>query len=87
MFISALFISVSVGRAENIPLPRNSVDFISSGESFHWFDKEAFFREIDRVLTPGGCVAVYLYGRIMPWVEGDDARNVKMKEVVNEVRI
>ncbi|XP_033642475.1 putative methyltransferase DDB_G0268948 [Asterias rubens] len=73
-----------VGRAENIPLPRNSVDFISSGESFHWFDKEAFFREIDRVLTPGGCVAVYLYGRIMPWVEGDDARNVKMKEVVNE---
>lgn len=42
------------GRAEEIPLPDNSVDTVLVGHAFHWFDADAAFAEISRVLRPGG---------------------------------
>lgn len=43
------------GSAENIPLPDNHVDLaISRGSVFFWEDQVAAFREIERVLKPGG---------------------------------
>ncbi len=60
------------------------MDLITCGASFHWFAKDAFFAEIDRVLKPCGCVAIYSYTGLLPWVEGDDAKNAKMEQVVDE---
>ncbi len=44
--------------AENTTLPPHSVDLITAGQSFHWFDRAAARREFARVLKPGGLVAL-----------------------------
>ena len=46
------------GTAERIPLTDASVDAVTVGQAFHWFDADAALREIRRVLTPGGGVAL-----------------------------
>ena len=48
------------GRAEDIPLDPGSVDLvISTLSSHHWDDPVAAFREIERVLAPGGQARIY----------------------------
>lgn len=46
---------ILAGNADAIPLPDNSVDLaISRGSIFFWNDHAAAFREIERILKPGG---------------------------------
>ncbi|HEY7004408.1 MAG TPA: methyltransferase domain-containing protein [Gaiellaceae bacterium] len=42
------------GTAEAIPLPAGSVDAVTVGQAFHWFDGDAALAEIHRVLRRGG---------------------------------
>ena len=51
------FVSLD-GRAEDIPLANASVDFVTAGQAFHWFEPRATRREMNRVLRPGGQVAL-----------------------------
>ncbi|MDQ3929373.1 MAG: class I SAM-dependent methyltransferase, partial [Chloroflexota bacterium] len=46
------------GRAEATTLPAESVDFVTAGQAFHWFDREGARAEFARVLRPGGWVAL-----------------------------
>jgi SAM-dependent methyltransferase len=41
------------GVAEEIPLPDESMDAVTVGQAFHWFDGDAAIDEIHRVLRPG----------------------------------
>ncbi len=45
-------------RAEETTLPHASVDFVTAGQAFHWFDPDPTRREFARILKPGGCVAL-----------------------------
>lgn len=47
------FVSVD-GRAEATTLEDNSVDFVTAGQAFHWFEPAAARREFRRVLKDGG---------------------------------
>jgi len=47
------FISVA-GTAEATTLPAASVDFVTAGQSFHWFDHVRARAEFARILRPGG---------------------------------
>ena len=49
------FVSVE-GRAEATTLPDRSVDFVTSGQALHWFERDAARREFVRILRPGGWV-------------------------------
>ncbi len=51
------FVSVDA-RAESIPLDDASVDFITAGQSFHWFERGPTRREFARILRPGGWVVL-----------------------------
>jgi len=41
------------GTAEAIPLENGSMDAVTVGQAFHWFDGDAALTEIHRVLRPG----------------------------------
>jgi SAM-dependent methyltransferase len=47
------FVSVD-GRAEATTLEPSSVDFVTAGQAFHWFDPASARREFGRVLKEGG---------------------------------
>jgi SAM-dependent methyltransferase len=46
------------GTAEATTLPDQSVDFITAGQAFHWFDRKKCRNEFLRILKPGGVVAI-----------------------------
>jgi ubiquinone/menaquinone biosynthesis C-methylase UbiE len=50
-----------VARAEASGLPDHSVDVITVAQSMHWFDIDAFHREVTRILKPNGIIAVWTY--------------------------
>lgn len=54
-------IQYQVGRAEQTNFPANSFDLITVGQAIHWFDHEAFNKEVKRVLKPGGILAIWCY--------------------------
>jgi SAM-dependent methyltransferase len=46
------------GRAEATTLPGASVDFVTAGQSLHWFDLERARAEFRRILKPRGRVVI-----------------------------
>jgi len=51
-----------VAPAEKSGLPDHSVDLITVALAIHWFDHDAFYQEVRRVLKPDGILAVWCYG-------------------------
>jgi SAM-dependent methyltransferase len=51
------FTSVAA-TAENTTLPDRSIDFITAGQAFHWFDRKAAKQEFARILKPDGWVVL-----------------------------
>ncbi len=47
-----------VGTAEETTLPETSVDFVTVGQAFHWFEQDKARREFGRILKPQGWVAL-----------------------------
>ena len=69
------------GTAEAIPLPDDSVDAITAGQAFHWFDAEAALAEMRRVLRTGRGFAL-LWNR---WDKADPLLG-PIDELLNAVR-
>ncbi|HEX5323569.1 MAG TPA: methyltransferase domain-containing protein [Capsulimonadaceae bacterium] len=44
------------GAAEATTLPNKSIDLVSAGSAFHWFDADRARAEFQRILKPGGYV-------------------------------
>lgn len=58
------FVSIDA-VAEATTLPDHSVDFVTAGQSFHWFDRERVSMEFARVLrSPGWLVLVWNERRV-----------------------
>jgi len=51
-----------VATAETTSLPDASVDFVTAGQSFHWFDPEKARAEFVRILRPSGWVMIVWNG-------------------------
>jgi SAM-dependent methyltransferase len=50
--------------AEQTPFADRSFDLITVATAVHWFDLPGFFREVERVLKPGGVLAIWSYGHL-----------------------
>ncbi|MCH8505700.1 MAG: class I SAM-dependent methyltransferase [Ectothiorhodospiraceae bacterium] len=57
-------VHVIQSAAESAPLRDASVDLVAVAQALHWFQLDAFYAEVRRVLCPGGVLAVWSYGRI-----------------------
>jgi SAM-dependent methyltransferase len=60
------------GSAERLPLPDASVDAVTVGAAFHWFDHSAAQAEIARVLRPPGVLGLLgnAFDSSVAWVAG-----------------
>lgn len=63
------------GRAESTTLPAGSVDFVTAGQAYHWFDPEPTRAEFRRILKPGGWVVLVWNERLVTteFLEGYEA--------------
>ncbi|MEL6866684.1 MAG: class I SAM-dependent methyltransferase [Bacteroidota bacterium] len=64
-------ISYRVERAEQTSFADDQFDLITVAQAIHWFDFDAFNREVRRVAKPGGILAVWGYGllRVEPEID------------------
>jgi ubiquinone/menaquinone biosynthesis C-methylase UbiE len=64
-------VKYSVTPAEKTPFEDNSFDAVIVAQAVHWFDLNAFYGEVKRVLKPGGLfvVAGYAYLEITPEID------------------
>jgi SAM-dependent methyltransferase len=69
------------GTAEELPLPDGSVDAVTVGQAFHWFDGDAALREIARVLRPGGLLALLWNRRV-----DEDPVNQAIEDIIGPYR-
>jgi SAM-dependent methyltransferase len=53
------------GRAEATTLPDGSVDFVTAGQAFHWFEPAAARAEFQRILKPSGWVVLIWNERLV----------------------
>ncbi|MCA1820818.1 MAG: class I SAM-dependent methyltransferase [Pseudonocardia sp.] len=51
-------VTYRVGTAEQTGLPSESVDVVTAGQCWHWFDADAAAVECARVLRPEGLIAI-----------------------------
>jgi SAM-dependent methyltransferase len=72
------FTSVN-GSAEATTLDNSSVDFVTTGQAFHWFDQNAARLEFSRILKPSGWVVVV-------WNERRTDANLFVREYENILR-
>jgi SAM-dependent methyltransferase len=49
--------------AEATSLPEDSVDLVTAGQAFHWFNAEGARAEFSRILRPGGFVVLFWNSR------------------------
>jgi len=54
-------IDYQAASAENSLQADYSFDLVTVGQALHWFDFEAFYAEVRRVMRPGGVLAVWGY--------------------------
>ncbi len=55
-------IEYHVWPAERSELDDDSVDLVTVAQALHWFDHDAFYKEVQRVTRPGGIIACWGYG-------------------------
>ncbi|KAH3884607.1 putative methyltransferase DDB_G0268948 [Dreissena polymorpha] len=71
-------LTYTVCSGENLSfLQDGSVDLLTIAQALHWLDRETFFKEVIRVLKPGGVFAGYGYGNNI--LNNEDANNIVKK--------
>ena len=62
-------VSYTVALADASGLPDASVDLVTVAQALHWLPFDSFFTEVERVVAPGGALAVWCYTR--PTLDGE----------------
>ncbi len=68
--------------AERTAFSAKSFDLVIVAQAVHWFNRDAFFSEVNRVLKPGGLLAIWGYGFPQINPEIDSIINEKLGRVI-----
>lgn len=62
---------IVTGAAERLPFGKASIDCVTVGQAFHWFDQTDAWSELARVVRPAGAVATIANRRLrdVEWVD------------------
>jgi SAM-dependent methyltransferase len=71
-----------VSRAENSGLRASTADLVTVAQALHWLDLDLFYAEVDRVLRPGGSLAVWCYATLLL---GDELLDAILTRFYSEV--
>ncbi len=81
--------------AESLPIPDESLDCLFTFNAIHHFERERFFRELERVLHPGGIAFLYtrfrsqnrrnIWGRYFPDFARKETRLYERTELVASI--
>ena len=52
---------MEVGSGERLEVEDSSLDLVTICQALHWLDLDTFYSEVERVLRPGGVLAVVGY--------------------------
>ncbi|XP_063286782.1 putative methyltransferase DDB_G0268948 [Pelobates fuscus] len=77
-------VTYSVSPAEEMPVDDASVDLVTACAAAHWFNIEGFYKEVDRMLKPRGCLAICTYVSDMEVHYKD--RSEQLTQVFKEVQ-
>lgn len=63
-------VAATDGTAEDTGLPDGCADAVVAAQSWHWFEQHAALAEVERLLRPGGALALVwnTYDTSVPWV-------------------
>ena len=73
--------AAGAGHAHSIPLGDAAVDAVFSAEAFHWFSTRETIAELERVLAPGGGLAIFWN---IPTDEREPELGTEAEEVIDE---
>jgi ubiquinone/menaquinone biosynthesis C-methylase UbiE len=73
-------LSILDAAAEATTLEDASVDFVTAGRAFHWFDQDKAMKEFRRVLRPRGWVVLAANGRS----RGDSEQQIEFERILND---
>ena len=76
-------VTYKVALAEDTDIESNSIDLITVAQALHWFNINAFTREVNRVLNPDGVLAIWTYNLLNIRPEIDDVVNHFYGEVLD----
>ncbi|MFL5521414.1 MAG: class I SAM-dependent methyltransferase [Gemmatimonadales bacterium] len=62
-------VTYALGRESESGLPDGAAHLVTAAQAAHWFDLDAFYAEVRRVLAPRGIIALWCYGAMQA---GDD---------------
>lgn len=75
-------VSYRAAPADASGIESASVDLLTVAQAVHWFNGEPFYREAERVLKPGGVLAVWAYALFRSTPEVDAVVHHLYREVV-----
>lgn len=75
-------ITYEVMRVEDTSFPDNTFDLITAGTAVHWFDFNAFYREVFRVAKKGAIFAAWAYAPCMSDTHTDELIIRLQKDIV-----
>lgn len=73
-----------VASAEQSGLADHSVDLLTVGQAFHWFDETTFLAEAQRILKPDGMLAIWCYELCHVAEECDAIVDTLYRDIVGE---
>lgn len=75
-------VSYTVQPAEQTDFPPDSFDLVTVSQALHWFRFDDFYKEVKRVLKPGGWIAAWMYSGVQVSPEIDERKKIFYRDLL-----